>query len=223
MFIASVTVSPWAANCYLAGADGGGECVIIDPGITGAELIVGAVERSGRTPVAILGTHGHLDHVGDAAVLADRYRVPVYLHPADQHLLTHPADGLGPAAVPLLMQLLGTATLPAPHTVRDFADGEEVSLAGIAFLPLLAPGHTAGSTLLTCPAEDAVFTGDVVFAGSVGRVDLPGGSARDMKRTIETVLPGLPRHARLYPGHGGATTMAHEWSTNPYLQPDIWK
>lgn len=223
MFIASVTVSPWAANCYLAGADGSPECVIIDPGITGAAAIAEAVESSGRTPVAIIGTHGHLDHVGDAAVLAERYRVPVYLHPADQHLLTHPADGLGPAAIPLLMQLLGTATLPRPHTVGDLTEGETLSLAGLGLLPLSAPGHTAGSTLLECVAENVIFTGDVVFAGSVGRVDLPGGSAAAMKHTIETVLPTLPRSATLYPGHGGVTTLAQEWSTNPYLQPDIWK
>lgn len=223
MFIASVTVSPWAANCYLAGPDEGQECVVIDPGITGLQAIIAELERHQRQPVAIIGTHGHLDHVGDAASLAKRYRIPVYLHPLDQGMLTHPAEGLGPAAIPLLIQLLGSQTLPAPEVVRPLVEGEDLTLAGITFSCIHAPGHTKGSTLLSCAGENVVFSGDVLFAGAIGRMDLPGGSISEMHNTIFEVLPKLPNESSIYPGHGPATTLAQEWATNPYLQPETWK
>lgn len=223
MFIAPIIVSPWAANCYLVGLDSGPECVVIDPGISGAPAIEKALADHGRTPVAIIGTHGHLDHVGDAATLATRFGVPVYLHPADRPMLTRPAEGLGAAAVPLIISLLGSEELPEPPDVIDLVDAVPLTLAGVTFVPAHAPGHTAGSTLLRVADADVVFTGDVLFAGAIGRMDLPGGSPSAMKNTIRCVLPEIPVSATLYPGHGAATTMADERATNPYLQPPFWK
>lgn len=221
MLIVSLTVSPWAANCYLVGPDDSSECLVIDPGIGGCEAIIRELNRLGRQPKAVVGTHGHLDHVGDGAQLADQFGIPVLLSVDDQPMLTHPLKGLGLGAAPILHQLLGAETLCAPSEVIDLVDGQPVTLAGVTFTPRSAPGHTRGSMLLDFDSE--VFTGDVVFAGAIGRMDLPGGSVEQMKRTLDTVIPALNQDARLYPGHGASTTLARELATNPYLQPDMWK
>ena len=108
MLIQPIPVSPWQANCYLAVSDeNSGECIVVDPGITGAEAIEAALTETGWRPVAILGTHGHIDHVGDAHLVAAKWDVPCYLAAADQHLLTRPGAGLGPHGTALVAQLLG--------------------------------------------------------------------------------------------------------------------
>lgn len=220
MLIQPIQVSPWQANCYLvASGEDATECLVIDPGVTGAPMIEGALERHGWSPAAILGTHGHIDHVGDAHVLAARWGVPCHLAVEDHGMLTHPAEGLGPQMAPLLQQVLGADTLPAIDDVRGY-DGE-IRAAGFTIAPFHAPGHTRGSTLLTVTGEagSIVFTGDVLFAGSIGRTDLPGGNMAEMRESLRRIVESFPPDTALLPGHGQPTVLAHELESNPYLQP----
>ena len=219
MLIQPIEVSPWQANCYLiAAGEDSSECLIVDPGITGAETIEAILEQRRWRPVAILGTHGHIDHVGDAHLLAATWQIPVYVAEPDQPMLTRPAEGLGPQSVGLLQQLLGSDTLPGIADVRTY-DGL-LHLAGVTVTPFAAPGHTPGSTLLEVTAADStiVFTGDVLFAGTIGRTDLPGGSMAEMRETLRRLVESFPPGTPLLPGHGQPTILADELDTNPYLQ-----
>lgn len=221
MLIQPITVSPWQANCYLLSTgEGASRCVIVDPGIAGAAQIERALRESGLTPVALLATHGHVDHVGDAHLLAGAWRIPLYLAGADQHLLTRPGDGLGPEGGALMRRLTGIETLPAVADVRDYP--ASVELAGLTVRAFSAPGHTPGSTLLEVTAGDerVVFTGDVIFAGTIGRTDFQGGSMTAMRDSLRRITAHFPKETPLLPGHGQPTSLARELATNPYLQPE---
>ena len=220
MLVQPIPVSPWQANCYLVtAADDVSECVIIDPGITAFEPVEAALRERGLTPVAILATHGHLDHVGDAHKLAAAHRLPVYLAEADQQLLIRPGEGLGPHGSAMMLQMTGAETLPAIEDVRDY--GDPFNVAGLAVETFAAPGHTKGSMLLqvTSPEVTVVFSGDVIFAGSIGRTDLPGGSMSEMRESLQRIVEHFPADMPLLPGHGQATVLGQELATNPYLQP----
>lgn len=203
----------------MTAADDVSECVIIDPGITAFEPVEAALRERGLTPVAILATHGHLDHVGDAHKLAAAHRLPVYLAEADQHLLIRPGEGLGPHGSAMMLQMTGAETLPTIEDVRDY--GDPFNVAGLAVETFAAPGHTKGSMLLqvTSPEVTVVFSGDVIFAGSIGRTDLPGGSMSEMRESLQRIVEHFPADMPLLPGHGQATVLGQELATNPYLQP----
>lgn len=221
MLIQPIQVSPWQSNCYIVSPhDDTAECLIVDPGITAAEPVVAAVAERGLIPVAILATHGHLDHVGDAHLLAARWNIPLYLAASDQHLLVRPGEGLGPQGAALMVQLTGSDTLPPVADVRDH-DGP-VTLARITVTPFPAPGHTKGSTLLefTSARTSVVFTGDVVFAGTIGRTDLPGGSMTEMRESLRRIALHFPAETPLLPGHGQPTSIGQELDSNPFLQPE---
>lgn len=210
---------PWEANCYLAGAAHSDECVLVDVGMDTSAAAERMIAESGRTLVAVLSSHGHLDHVADAQRVADAHDVPVWIHPADRHLLTDPVAGLGPQMGGLVEALYGSATLPEPVQVREWSDGDRLDLAGLSWGVTHAPGHTPGSVLLraTDGASSYVFSGDVLFAGSIGRTDLPGGSMREMAASLRDVVLTLPYDLAVLPGHGAATTIGREAATNPYL------
>lgn len=223
MRIHTVPVSPWQANCHLlAAGDGevGSRCLVVDPGVMGSEVIVATLDRVGWTPAAILATHGHLDHVGEAADLAAVWAVPVHCAVADHPMLLTPSLGLGPGAVPLITQVLGADELPRPGDLRDH---EKLETAGLTVTPHPAPGHTPGSTVLEVgdDTETVFLTGDVLFRGTIGRTDLPGGDMAEMQATLRRLLEILPTDAVLLPGHGAATTLAAERQHNPYLQPEF--
>jgi len=223
VFLASFACGYWQANCYVVAPAGIDQCVIIDPGQDSAELVRGVVADNRLVPRAILLTHGHFDHVADAATLADEYGVAVYIDAADEHLLSDPAAGLGPDGAALVQKLVGAAMLP-PARIEHYRIGEPLSVAHLDFTVTAAPGHTAGSVLLgidyvgNAQVKRLVFCGDVVFADSVGRSDLPGGDPSVMRQTLARVVLGLPDTTALLPGHGQQTTMARERVSNPYLQ-----
>lgn len=223
MFLASFACGYWQANCYVVAPAGIDQCVIIDPGQDAAELVRGIVAENRLVPRAILLTHGHFDHVADAAELADEYGVAVHIDAADQHLLSNPGAGLGPDGAALVQKLIGDTMLP-PARVERYRVGQPLSVAHLDFTVTAAPGHTAGSVLLgldyvgNAQVKRLVFSGDVVFADSVGRSDLPGGDPTVMRNTLSDVVLALPDTTALLPGHGQQTTMARERVSNPYLQ-----
>lgn len=224
VFLASFPSGPWQANCYVAATAAGRDCVIVDPGVGAADGLRRLVSAHDLTPAGVLLTHGHIDHVASAAELADEYGVPAWIHVADRELLTDPAAGLGPEVAPLLAQLIGDQPLAEPDDLRLFDEG--VDVAGLSFEVIHAPGHRPGCVMLRTGlagndrADQVVFTGDVLFAGSIGRTDLPGGDHAVMLDTLRGPVLGLSDTSALLPGHGPQSLMAAERSSNPYLQAD---
>lgn len=224
MFLACFASGPWQANCYLVAPAAGQECVIVDAGMDAADQVRAVVAQHGLTPAAVLATHGHLDHVASAALLADEYGVSLWLHDADRFMLTDPVAGIGEDSRALVEQLC-PGPFREPADLRFLSDGAELELAGLAFRATHAPGHSPGCTLLSVPYPDhdqlsqVVFSGDVLFAGSIGRTDLPGGDPEVMRQTLRGPVLDLPDDSALLPGHGPQSVMARERATNPYLQP----
>lgn len=227
MLIASFPAGPFQTNCYVVAPEAGGECVVIDPGMDAGERALEVVREQQLRPVGVVATHGHIDHVASVAALCAEWDVPAYIHPADREMLAQRFDRIGiPGAAEMLQQLMGTDALTAPERVLDLADGTVLELAGLPFTLIHAPGHTPGSTLLQLPYAAAgpdidriVFAGDVLFAGSIGRTDLPGGDHQTMLNTLRKRVLPLHDSAAVLPGHGAQTTMARERAANPYLQP----
>lgn len=224
MFIVPFVCGPWQTNCYVVtptrpvpGAQT--PAVVIDPGVDSREAVLEALAQYELDLQAVICTHGHVDHVADAAVLANALSVPVWLHPADRAMLTQPALGLGPGSEFLLEQLLGSSTLPAPNDLRELADAQLLSVAGLDFEVIWAPGHTPGCVVLRTGGAEApvLFSGDVLFAGSIGRVDLPGGDMAQMNQSLRKLRTMIDPASDILPGHGPSSRMDVELATNPFL------
>ena len=195
MNILTITGGSLYTNCYMVYAEDSESCVLIDPGFQ-AEQILEQVRCRGKQVAAILLTHGHFDHVGGVKALAAQTDCKVYLHKADLDLPSQ----------------LTLGTIPCTDY---YAEGDEIAPAGISFRVLHTPGHTPGSVCLQC--GDALFCGDTLFACSCGRTDLPGGSHRQMRQSLER-LAALKENYRVLPGHGELSTLEEEKRSNPYLQ-----
>ncbi len=200
-----LTVGAFQSNCYVMGPTPGGVVVVIDPGDE-ADRIRGAIEATGGELAAILLTHAHIDHVGAVAAIKRRYGVPIYLHPDGRPLYDRAAEQ-GAA--------FGIAIEPPPPPDHEFRAGEPVVLGDLRFDVRHTPGHSPGGVTLIC--EAGAFVGDCVFAGSIGRTDLPGGNTETLLDAIVTQILSLPMQTRLFTGHGPETTVAAEAATNPFL------
>ncbi|WP_270888097.1 MBL fold metallo-hydrolase [Pedococcus sp. 5OH_020] len=218
----------FATNCYVIAAAAGEECVVVDPGI-GVEDRVRDVLREHRLrPAAVLLTHGHLDHVYAVTPVCDG-RTAAYIHTDDRYRLVDPLATIEPGMLAMMEQQFGQrAVWREPEDVVELAGNQSLDLAGLPLRVLHAPGHTEGSVMFALPdvpegvtgaqVTSTVLSGDVLFAGSIGRTDLPGGDARAMQASLRDVVLPLPDATLVLPGHGPATTMDRERGTNPYLQ-----
>ncbi len=219
MLVAGFPAQMFATNCWVVAPGPGQECVVVDPGI-GVEAELDDLLREHRLrPVAVMLTHGHLDHTFSVTPVCGARGVPAYIHPADAYRLADPVSLLSPD---LRAALAGTLTWTEPDDVRELTDGVAIILAGLEITVDHAPGHTEGSVLFRLPgAADEpplCVTGDVLFAGSIGRTDLQGGDQGAMVRSLrDKVLPQSDETVVL-PGHGPTTTIGRERATNPYLQ-----
>lgn len=202
MFLEVYSDNPYGTNCWLLAREGAGEAVVVDPGFD-ADRVLELLRGAGKRPVAALATHGHLDHVGAASELCGA-DIPLYIHEADELALTDPAAwGFGfPVQV------------GRPEIVRTVKDGQVLEVAGFAIEVLHTPGHTPGSVCFRLP--EAVFTGDLVFRGTVGRHDFPNSDAEAMRRSLERFL-ALPDDLEVLPGHMERTSVGLERATNPFL------
>ncbi|GAB18258.1 hypothetical protein GOEFS_050_00360 [Gordonia effusa NBRC 100432] len=224
MLITGFAAGMFSTNCYIVADAPGGDAIVIDPGQDAAPQVDAMLAEHSLTPVAVLLTHGHLDHTWNAADICDKYSIPAYIHPDDREMLANPGIGLGHALAPLIGELV----FREPEKVIEFVDGEDVDVAGLRFSVDLAPGHTRGSVLLglDVPSEDRTdpaaarvcFSGDVLFAGSIGRTDLPGGSHQQLLDSIAAKLLPLPDDVVVLPGHGPQTSIGAERAGNPFLQ-----
>jgi hydroxyacylglutathione hydrolase len=211
MLIASFPAGTFQTNCYLVAASAGAEALVVDPGQDAMPGIEELCAEHHLRPVAVLLTHGHLDHIWTVAPLAGAHGIPAWIHPRDRHLLADPLAGVGPE----LRAMLPGLQLAEPDDVRELADGEVLDLAGVRLVVDHTPGHTPGH--VTFRDEQVLFAGDLVFAGSIGRTDLPGGSMPEMLASLaERFLP-LPDELRVLPGHGPVTTVGRERASNPFL------
>ena len=222
MLIAGFPAGPWGTNCYVAATGPGAECVVIDPGKDAAEGIAQVVREHRLKPVAVLVTHGHVDHMFSVAPVAGTYDATAWIHPADRHLLADPMQGMSPETT--RMMLGGDYTWAEPDDVRELADGQALELAGLRFVVDHTPGHTQGSVTFRSPYPDnadiseVMFSGDLLFAGSIGRTDLPGGDHAAMLRSLAAKVLPLADDIVVLPGHGEQTSIGRERATNPFLQ-----
>jgi hydroxyacylglutathione hydrolase len=215
VLVAGFPAGAFAANCYLVAPAPGEECVIIDPGQDAERGIEELLERFRLKPIAVLLTHGHVDHMWSVAPVCGAKDVPAYIHPDDREMLSDPAKGMSLMAK---QQFLGGMTFAEPDDVKELSDGELISLAGLDIRVGHVPGHTPGSVTYRSGAEDLdlLFTGDLLFAGSIGRTDLPGGDHQQILRSLARTLT-LPDETTVLPGHGPQTTIGDERHTNPFL------
>jgi glyoxylase-like metal-dependent hydrolase (beta-lactamase superfamily II) len=192
-------------NCYLVIDEEARQCVIVDPG-EDAGLILRQVAAAGARLVAVWLTHAHLDHVLGVGRVAAETGAPVFLHPADRALYDH---------VPEQAAAFGLRAAAVPPPDRAFAHGDAVRVGGLAFSVRHTPGHSPGSVCLL--GDGVVFAGDVLFQGSIGRTDLPGGDLDALLASIERELLVLPDSTIVYSGHGPQTTIGAERRGNPFL------
>ncbi|NLJ86174.1 MAG: MBL fold metallo-hydrolase [Firmicutes bacterium] len=204
MDILVMEVGDIGANCYIVSQ--GQRAVVIDPGADG-EAILDALNKRGLSLAGIINTHGHFDHIGANGTLKAATDAPLYIHRLDEPLL---ADAYGNLSL-----WGGTGQILSPPADGLLEGGEELKLAGLSIKVLHTPGHTPGCICLQ--VDTALFTGDTLFAGSVGRVDFPNSSKADLMRSLQKVIMALPLDLVIYPGHGPSSTLRQEKENNPFL------
>ena len=220
MLIAGFPAGPWGTNCYVAATGPGAECVVIDPGKDAAPGVDEVVRQHRLKPVAVLVTHGHVDHMWCVAPVAGTYDATAYIHPADRHLLADPMKGMSRETA--AMMLGGKYEFAEPDRVEELADLQVLDLAGLSFTVDHAPGHTRGSITVRSPyvaddVSEVMFSGDLLFAGSIGRTDLPGGDHDAMLHSLRHKVLTLADDVVVLPGHGEQTSIGRERATNPFL------
>ena len=219
VFIAGFPAGSFQANCYVIGAERGGDALVVDPGEAAAERLADVLREHDLHPVAVLLTHGHLDHMASAAQVCGEADIPAYLHDADDYMLDDPLAGLSDQLRGALAGLDLTGLRPG--TVNSLTDVAELELAGLRLSVDHTPGHTGGSVVYRFAADgdrpEILLTGDTLFAGSVGRTDLPGGSTEQLMASIGRHLLTRPDDAVVLPGHGPTSTIGDERRTNPFL------
>lgn len=212
---------PWRTNCWILSAGAGSECIIVDPGMDAIGRIRDKVDDLRLRPVAVLLTHGHIDHMFSVLPVAEGYAIPAFIHPSDRDRLADPYSKMT-ADTRNMLKGLGVE-FAEPSDVREVVDAERVSLAGFEFTVRHAPGHTEGSVVFETTHDDVptLFSGDVLFAGSIGRTDLHGGDPEAMERTLRDVILTRPDEMVVHCGHGPSTTIGRERRSNPYLRMGI--
>ncbi len=214
MLVKGFAAPMFATNCWIIAPAAGSECILFDPGMPDVsqtvEVILGQFKLK---PIAIIATHGHLDHTFSITPIANGYGIPAYIHSEDRELLLHPERALSPESA----ATLGDMEFVEPFDVRELRNGDVISLLDLQFRAIHAPGHTRGSLMFEIN-DEILVSGDVLFAGGIGRTDLPTGSAKDMEHTLRKKVLPLADHLRVLTGHGPETTIGSERKNNPYLQ-----
>ena len=223
MLVRGFPAAAFDTNCYVVAPGRGEHCVVVDPGVGVQDQLDALLREHDLQPVAVLLTHGHVDHTFSVAPVCGARGIPAYVHPDDRDQLADPVKYLSPQSGQLFG---GRLTYTEPDDVLLLDPAAPLELAGLRIGIDVAPGHTTGSVMFRLPGEESdgeagapvVLSGDVLFAGSIGRTDLPGGSWEAMQRTLADVVLPLPDETVVLPGHGPATTMERERASNPYLR-----
>ena len=213
MFVRGFPAAAFDTNCWIVAPAAGEQCVVIDPGIGVVDQLDEVLREHHLQPVAVLLTHGHLDHTFSVTPVCGARDIPAWIHPADRELLVDPMKGLSPGSGAMFG---GRLEWTEPSDVLLLDPSVPLELAGLTFHTDFAPGHTPGSVVFE--TAEALFSGDVLFAGSIGRCDLPGGSWEQMQDSLARVILNKRDDLVVHTGHGGSTTIGRERATNPYLQ-----
>ena len=219
MLVLGFPAGSFQTNCYVLAPEAGGPCVVVDPGQDAVEPLSDLLAKNRLSPVAVLLTHGHVDHTWSVYPVCDGHDIPAFIHPADRAMIADPGLGVSPQ----LVAMLGDLVFREPADVREIGDGDVLDLGGVLLTVDHTPGHTQGSVVFRTSAETeqsatgVVLAGDTLFAGSVGRTDLPGGSHEQMLVSIRDKLLLLEDSTVVLPGHGPGTTIGRERASNPYL------
>jgi hydroxyacylglutathione hydrolase len=210
----------WATNCYVLATGPGEPCLIVDPGQESFDQVRQIVREHQLLPAAVLLTHGHMDHIWSVAPVTNEFEIPALIHRDDRYRLADPAGSSFVASrEQLLAMTKGELELTEPADVLQFDHDQDMEIAGLTFTVRHAPGHTEGSTVFEFhDVQPFMVSGDVLFAGSIGRTDLPGGSPEAMQASLKRVIWPAPDAMDVLPGHGPRTTIGQEKATNPYLQ-----
>ena len=214
MLVTNFQAQAFATNCWILATGRGQECIVVDPGMPNvSQQLEEKLREFDLKPVATLITHGHLDHTFSVQPICDGYGIPAMIHSDDRELLLHPERAHG---AEFISQLSGIEWIE-PKEVIELKDNQIFDLVGMQFKAVHAPGHTKGSVMFEVNGE-VLISGDVLFAGSIGRTDLPGGSWAAMQKSLrEKVLP-LPDVMQVLPGHGPETSIGRERKYNQFLQ-----
>ncbi len=223
MLIAGFPAGPWGTNCYVVATGPGSECVVVDPGKDAAQGVAELVREHRLKPVSVLVSHGHIDHMWCVAPVSGTYDATAWIHPSDRHLLSDPMAAMSPETAGMLLG--GKHEFVEPDRVEELIDLQVLEIAGLRFVVDHTPGHTEGSVTFRTPYDDpavdvseVMFSGDLLFAGSIGRTDLPGGDHPTMLRSLRDKVLPLPDDIVVLPGHGEQTSIGRERATNPFLQ-----
>jgi glyoxylase-like metal-dependent hydrolase (beta-lactamase superfamily II) len=212
----------FGTNCYVVAPGPGEQCLIVDPGVGVLDQLDEVLAQHRLFPAAVLLTHGHFDHTFSVAPVCGARGITAYVHPADREMLANPAMGMGVSVGELFG---GRFAYTEPDDVAELTDGATLTLAGVEITVDHAPGHTGGSVLFRLPgagttwaADQVCLSGDVLFAGSIGRTDLPGGNTATMLTSLRDKILPLADDTVVLPGHGPETTIGRERASNPYLR-----
>lgn len=226
VLLTAFAAGPLQANCYFVAADAGAECAIVDPGMDSFDGVKAVVAEHDLKPVAVLVTHGHFDHMWDAARVADEFGCPLWIHPADRHLLADPMAAISGESAAMLRQQIGEidqSQFAEPSQVEDAVEGAQIKVGELTISVDHCPGHTPGTVAYRVdytgpePVSQIMFSGDFLFFGSIGRTDLTGGDHGEMLTSLREKVLSLPDDVVVLPGHGQQTSIGREKQTNPYL------
>jgi len=211
-------------NCWILALGTGQECIIVDPGMAKPNLVNEIEQKVSELklkPVAVFITHGHLDHTFSVLPLTKQVPMRTFVTGADRFLLTDPMGALDRGGVSeQFLRAFGVEKFKEPDEIVELEDFSTFEIAGMQITSIFAPGHTKGVVIFTVENKQLI-SGDVLFAGSIGRTDLPTGSASQMRKTLRDRILTLPDGLNVLPGHGGQTTIGTERVRNPYLQDDF--
>jgi len=208
MILQTLVVGPLEVNCYLIGAESGGDIAIVDPG-GDAAIILEAVKKIGRPVSMIINTHCHFDHVGAVSELLRVLKTDYVIHSRERDVLS---------AMNIQMEMFGFRPVQPPVPTRFLDDDQVFSLGDLSIKVLHTPGHSPGGICLYDSENRELISGDTLFRDSIGRTDLPGGSSKTLINSIKDKLMTLPESVKVYPGHGPSTTIGHELKCNLFLQ-----
>ena len=224
MLIDRVIAPYFETNCWILALGTGQECIIVDPGMAKPNLVNEIEQKVSELklkPVAVFITHGHLDHTFSVLPLTKQVPMRTFVTGADRFLLTNPMGALDRGGVSeQFLRAFGVEKFREPDEIVELEDFSSFEVAGMQITSIFAPGHTKGSVIFTVENQQLI-SGDVLFAGSIGRTDLPTGSASQMRKTLRDRILTLPDGLNVLPGHGGQTTIGTERVRNPYLQDDF--
>ena len=224
MLIDRVIAPYFETNCWILALGTGQECIIVDPGMAKPNLVNEIEQKVSELklkPVAVFITHGHLDHTFSVLPLTKQVPMRTFVTGADRFLLTDPMGALDRGGVSeQFLKAFGIEKFKEPDEIVELEDFSSFEVAGMQITSIFAPGHTKGSVIFTVENQQLI-SGDVLFAGSIGRTDMPTGSASQMRKTLRDRILTLPDGLNVLPGHGGQTTIGTERVRNPYLQDDF--